>query len=364
MGALPSPEFWRGRRVFLTGHTGFKGGWMALWLKRLGAKVCGYALEPSTSPSFFEVAGVGKIVESHLGDIRDLAGMRRVFEAFDPSVVVHMAAQPLVRLSYQEPLETYSTNVMGTANVLELVRANSNVVSALIITTDKCYENREQIWPYREIDQLGGRDPYSNSKACAEMVTAAYWWSYFSKRDGLGLGSVRAGNVIGGGDWSKDRLVPDLVTAFAEGRPAILRRPDSVRPWQHVLEPICGYLLAAEHMAAGGDRTAPSAWNFGPDRDGNVEVGVVADMLATAWGGDASFEVARDPDAPHEAGLLTLDATKAQRELGWRARWPLATALRKTAEWYRAYHEGEDPLMVTQRQLDQYTSAVRREDLA
>ncbi len=355
-GALPSTQFWRGQRVFLTGHTGFKGGWTAVWLKRLGATVCGYALPATTEPSLFAAADIGSHVESHTGDIRDLDAMRAVFETFKPTIVLHMAAQPLVRLSYALPLETFSTNVMGTAHVLDLARAAPQVRATIVVTTDKCYENLEQIWSYRENDRLGGRDPYSNSKACAELLTSSYWWSYFSQT-GQGLASVRAGNVVGGGDWSQDRLVPDLVTAFQEGRSAILRRPGSVRPWQHVLEPVCGYLLAAEHVAGGSPQTAPPAWNFGPNPEGHVDVGRIAELLAGAWGDGARFEVKPDPGAPHEANLLALDPTKAQRELDWRPRWSLEQTLRHTAAWYRAYYDRQDMLAVTHRQLDEYTSA-------
>jgi len=244
---------------------------------------------------------------------------------------------------------------MGTAHVLELARAAPGVKATIVVTTDKCYENVEQIWSYRENDRLGGRDPYSNSKACAELVTSSYWWSYFSQLEGQGLASGRAGNVVGGGDWSKDRLVPDLVAAFAEDRPAILRRPEGVRPWQHVLEPVCGYLLAAELIATAPKATAPPAWNFGPNPEGNVEVGKVAELLVEAWGGSARYEVHRDPNAVHEATLLTLDQTKAQRELDWRPRWSLQQTLQKTAEWYRAYYTSQDVLAVTHQQLDDYT---------
>ena len=357
ISALPSPEFWAGRRVFLTGHTGFKGGWTAIWLKRLGAEVCGFALEPSTTPSLLVAAQVADACEqSVIGDIRDVPALRTAFEAFGPDIVIHMAAQPLVRASYRDPLETYSTNVMGTANVLEMARKTPAVKVTLIVTTDKCYENLEQIWPYRETDRLGGRDPYSNSKACAELVTQAYWWSYFSKSDSQAIGSARAGNVVGGGDWSKDRLVPDLVTAFAEDRAAILRRPEGVRPWQHVLEPVCGYLLAVEALAR-TKAEAPPAWNFGPDVEGNVAVGDVADILVDAWGLPARYDVQRDPNAVHEATLLTLDHTKARKELGWCPRWSLETTLRHTTDWYRAFGAGQDMRAVTERQLETYTNA-------
>ena len=355
-GSLPDAAFWRGRRVFLTGHTGFKGGWLTLWLQSLGAKVCGYSLAPSTEPSLFGTARVGEGCRSIIGDIRDLPAFERGFRDFGPNIVLHLAAQPLVRRSYQDPLETYSTNVMGTAHVLDLVRRTSEVQAALIVTTDKCYENLEQMTPYRETDRLGGRDPYSNSKACAELVTQSYWWSYFSAAGATAVASARAGNVIGGGDWSSDRLVPDLMQAFAEGHPAILRNPDAVRPWQHVLEPCCGYLLAVEHICR-TRAVSPPAWNFGPDAEGNVAVGEIAAGLAAAWGEDARHEVRRDPDAVHEATLLTLDHTKARADLGWQPRWPLATTLTKTADWYRAHKAGADMRAVSEQQLSDYVSA-------
>jgi CDP-glucose 4,6-dehydratase len=354
--SLPDAAFWRGRRVFLTGHTGFKGGWLTLWLRALGAEVCGYSLAPSTEPSLFGTAGVGEACHSIIGDIRDLPALEQAFRDFAPDIVLHLAAQPLVRRSYQDPLETYSTNVMGTAHVLDLVRRVPGVRAALIVTTDKCYENLERMTPYRETDRLGGRDPYSNSKACAELVTQSYWWSYFSTAGAAAVASARAGNVVGGGDWSEDRLVPDLMQAFAEGHPAVLRNPDAVRPWQHVLEPCCGYLLAVEHICR-TQAVSPPAWNFGPDAEGNVAVGELAAGLAAAWGGDARLEVRRDPHAVHEAMLLTLDHTRARTELGWRPRWPLATTLAKTADWYRAHKAGRDMRAVSEQQLSDYVSA-------
>ena len=355
-GGLPDPDFWRGRRVFLTGHTGFKGGWLTLWLRALGAEVCGFSLPPPTDPGLFEAARIGEACHSILGDIRDLPALERAFRDFGPDIVLHLAAQPLVRRSYHDPLETYSTNVMGAAHVLDIVRRTPGVQAALIVTTDKCYENLEQIAPYRETDRLGGRDPYSNSKACAELVTRSYWWSYFSNTGSPAVASARAGNVVGGGDWSPDRLVPDLMRAFAEGRPAILRNPDAVRPWQHVLEPCCGYLLAVEHICR-TRAASPSAWNFGPDPEGNVAVGEVAAGLAAAWGDDARYEVRRDPAAVHEATLLTLDHTRARADLGWRPRWSLATTLVKTADWYRKHKGGSDMQAVCAQQLSDYVCA-------
>ena len=355
-GTLPDAAFWRGRRVLLTGHTGFKGGWLTLWLRSLGAEVCGYSLPPSTDPSLFETARVGEACRSVLGDIRDLPALEQAFGDFAPDIVLHLAAQPLVRRSYQDPLETYSTNVMGTAHVLDLVRRTPTVQAALIVTTDKCYENLEQIAPYRETDRLGGRDPYSNSKACAELVTQSYWWSYFSLAGSPAVATARAGNVVGGGDWSPDRLVPDLMQAFAKGRAAVLRNPDAVRPWQHVLEPCCGYLLAVEHICA-TPAASPRAWNFGPDAEGNVAVGAVAAGLAAAWGEDAGYEIRREPGAVHEATLLTLDHTRARADLGWQPRWPLEVTLAKTADWYRAREAGGDMQALCEQQLSDYVCA-------
>ena len=353
---LPSVQFWNGQRVFMTGHTGFKGGWMALWLRTLGAKVCGYSLPPSTDPSLFRLLHLDRQVESQIGDVRDDALLRRSFETFDPTVVVHLAAQPLVRASYADPVGTYEVNVVGTARVLEVCRA-SRAAAVLVVTSDKCYQNREQIWSYRETDRLGGSDPYSASKACAEIVAQSYWSSFLSAEcPGCNLGTVRAGNVFGGGDWSPDRLVPDLMRDFAEGRTAVLRSPDSVRPWQHVLDPLCGYLLAIERLCHGPATPGPLAWNFGPDERSNVSVAALARLLADAWGGDAMFEAHPEAGAPHESTHLTVDSTKARQELGWHARWPLETGLRKTAEWYRAYSHGSNMLALSGRQLIEYAS--------
>ena len=353
----PDPAFWAQQRVFLTGHTGFKGGWLALWLQQLGATVHGYALAPNTDPSLFGSARVGEAGESEIGDIRDGEALKRSLTAFAPTVVLHLAAQPLVRYSYEAPVETYATNVMGVVHLLEAVRACPSAKAALIVTSDKCYENREIIWPYRETDAMGGRDPYSNSKGCAELVAASYFWSYFAKGS-CGLASVRAGNVIGGGDWSKDRLFPDLLTAFARGEPAIVRRPDAIRPWQHVLEPLSGYLLAAERIFGGG-QTLPDAWNFGPEVEGSVPVGEIIAIAKRTWGGSADYEIRVDPNAVHEATLLTLDATKARRELGWRPQWNLRATVEQTVAWYRAFYAGQDPRSITLSQIDQYTAASR-----
>ncbi len=353
MSARPNRGFWAQQRVFLTGHTGFKGAWASMWLQHMGATVRGYALAPSTTPDLFTVAGLAGM-DSRIADICDAAALNAAIADFQPTVLIHMAAQPLVRLSYDEPVETFRTNVVGSANVLEAARHTPSLRAVVNITTDKCYENLEQIWPYREIDRLGGRDPYSASKACAELVAASYHWSYFSKSATCGTATVRAGNVIGGGDWSKDRLIPDMAQAFAAGRAGLIRRPNGVRPWQHVLEPIAGYLLAAEYVY-GKTQVVPQAWNFGPNPEGNVTVGEVVSLFRDAWGPSAEVEIRPDPDAPHEATLLALDSTKAKIELDWSPRFSLPESLRMTADWYRAYYEGGDVRALSLAQIDSYT---------
>ncbi len=350
----PDPAFWSKQRVFLTGHTGFKGAWASLWLQHLGATVKGYALAPSTQPSLFGALDLGAGMAGDIDTICDGPAVTASMKAFEPTVLIHMAAQPLVRLSYDEPIETFHTNVVGTANVLEAARRTPSLGAIVAITTDKCYDNKEQIWPYREIDRLGGKDPYSASKACAELVSASYHWSYFSKAEGLGTATVRAGNVIGGGDWSKDRLVPDMAQAFAAGTPGVIRRPHSVRPWQHVLEPIAGYLLAAERIF-GHRQETPQSWNFGPNADGNVTVGEVVTLFSKAWSPAAEVRITPDPDAPHEATLLALDSTKATKELDWAPRFPLPTALQMTADWYRTFYEGGDVRALSLSQIESYT---------
>jgi CDP-glucose 4,6-dehydratase len=349
-----NPDFWRGKRVFLTGHTGFKGAWLSLWLAQMGAKVCGYALQPPTQPSLFELARIGELMESHIADVRDLPRLTQVMSAFRPDVAMHLAAQPLVRLSYETPVDTYSTNVMGTVNFLEAARATPSAKAVLVITSDKCYRNIETIWSYRENDPMGGDDPYSNSKGCAELVTHAYGRSYFSK-NGQALASVRAGNVIGGGDWAKDRLMTDIIAALIRNEKPVIRRPRSVRPWQHVLEPLSGYLAAAEHIYA----TRPDAyenWNFGPVMEDEVDVETVARTLCRLWGPQADIDI-REDKALHEAGLLKLDSTKAHLQLNWRPRWRLATALAKTAEWYKRLEAKADMRDVTLDQITEYQDA-------
>jgi CDP-glucose 4,6-dehydratase len=344
---------WRGVRVFLTGHTGFKGGWLALWLASEGAIVRGFALDPSTTPSLFEAARVGETLEDIRGDIRDRETLDRAMRKFAPELVLHLAAQPLVRLSYADPIGTYATNVMGTAHLLESVRSIDSVRAVLVITSDKCYENREWHWGYRESDHLGGHDPYSSSKACAEIVSAAYRSSFFSPEStGALLATARSGNVIGGGDWSQDRLIPDLVRGFLAQEPVLIRRPGSVRPWQHVLEPLAGYLTLAGRLLA-GERQLADAWNFGPHDDDAWPVGRIAETMAMRWGSDASWIVDSAPSV-HEAGYLKLDASKARAELGWLPQLRLNTALDWAVDWYKAWNAGSDMQAFTLNQIEAY----------
>ena len=342
---------WEGRRVLVTGHTGFKGSWLALWLEALGAEVTGFALPAPTEPSLFESARVGQRVRHIEGDVRDLSALHAVFAAARPEMVFHLAAQPLVRLSYTQPVETFATNVMGTVNVLEAARQSGGVRAILAVTSDKCYENREWIWPYREVDPMGGHDPYSSSKGCAELVISAWRRSYFASEGPL-LASARAGNVFGGGDWAADRLVPDLVRAFAAGTSPLIRSPQSVRPWQHVLEALRGYLLLAEKLMQ-GRREFADGWNFGPADEDAQCVGWIVDQMRALWAG-ASAPAPDTAPRPHEAGLLRLDSSRARAQLGWQPALPLARGLEWTAAWHRAVADGGDPLAITLGQIAGY----------
>ena len=346
-----NPIFWRGKKVFLTGHTGFKGGWIAHWLYELGASVYGYSLEPPTQPNFFTETRLHKrLIHSTIGDIRDLSALTNSLKMSRPEIVIHMAAQPLVRESYNTPVGTFSTNVLGTVNVLEAVRQVQTVQAVVNITTDKCYENQEWLWPYRENDCLGGHDPYSSSKACAEIAAAAYRDSFLTQ-SGIQLASVRAGNVIGGGDWATDRLIPDFLRGIDARETLRIRSPNAVRPWQHVLEPLSGYLMLAERLVTDGAEFA-EAWNFGPEELDAKPVSWVVERLCQKLP-HAHWELEGAPQ-PHEAGLLKLDSAKAKTRLGWRPRWSLETALDKTIEWHKAWKAGQSMAEISVQQIEAY----------
>ncbi|WP_058023227.1 CDP-glucose 4,6-dehydratase [Pseudohongiella spirulinae] len=354
MSATVNPEFWREKRVFLTGHTGFKGSWLSLWLQSMGATVKGFALEPPTSPSLFNEAKVSDGMDSEIGDIRDLNAITSSMIRFNPDVLIHMAAQPLVRLSYREPVETYATNVMGTVHVLEAARRCGHLRAIVNVTTDKCYENREWVWGYRENEPMGGRDPYSNSKGCAELVTSAYRSSFFSSSSTPSLASARAGNVIGGGDWAEDRLIPDILRAFEKQQPVVVRNPLSTRPWQHVLEPLSGYLILAENLYLHGDDYA-EGWNFGPLDEDVMPVEWILNHMVKIWGQGASWQI-DTTQQPHEAQLLKLDISKAASKLHWLPRWPLTTALDSIVDWHKDWLLKKDVRLLTLNQIESYQS--------
>jgi len=347
------PDFWQGKRVFLTGHTGFKGGWLSLWLQSMGADVHGYALNPPTETNLFTIAEVGKgMASSVIADIRDAGKLSQAMKRAKPEIVFHLAAQSLVRYSYAQPVETYEVNVMGTVNLFEAVRGTPSVKAVVNVTTDKCYENKECAWSYRENEAMGGFDPYSSSKGCAELVTAAYRRSFLEPA-GIALASARAGNVIGGGDWAPDRLIPDILRAMDAGETLKIRFPLSLRPWQHVLEPLSGYLMLAEQLDSGGASFA-EAWNFGPADEDVQPVRWIVERMAemrkdVIWQCDEEIH-------PHEANDLRLDSSKARKQLNWQPRWQLQTALQKTLAWHEAWHNAEDMRSVTLAQITGYQS--------
>ena len=348
---------WAGRRVFLTGHTGFKGGWLALWLSHLGAEVRGYALDPSTTPNLFDAARLSGRLDDVRGDICDGATLDKAMVEFAPEVVFHLAAQPLVRLSYADPMLTYETNVMGTARVLDAVRRTPSVRAVISVTTDKCYENKEWVWGYRETDPLGGYDPYSSSKACAEIVSSAFRQSYFAGT--VGVATARAGNVIGGGDWSLDRLIPDLVRGFQSGEPVPIRRPQSLRPWQHILDPLHGYILLAERLLSKDASRYTTAYNFGPSEDDVRPVEWIVERMTKSWGDGASWFIDGEPSV-HEAGYLKLDASKARAELGWTPQLRLAEALDWLVEWYKAQAAGANMQAFSLEQIKAYEALLAK----
>jgi CDP-glucose 4,6-dehydratase len=354
-----NPEFWHRKRVLITGHTGFKGSWLSLWLQSMDAQVVGYALAPPTTPSLFEEASVEQGMKSVIGDVRDLPHLTTVFGEHQPEIVLHMAAQPLVRHSYLDPVETYSTNVMGAVNLLEAVRCTKSVRAVVNVTSDKCYENREWAWGYRENEAMGGHDPYSSSKGCAELVTAAYRNSYFHpdkyKEHGVAIGSGRAGNVIGGGDWAKDRLIPDVMRAIIHGLPVSIRNPNSIRPWQHVLEPLSGYLTLAQRLYESG-LTFSEGWNFGPNVDDAKSVEWVLNNLTKVWGDGASWKL-DGGEHPHEAHYLKLDCSKAKARLNWLPRWSLDEAIAQICLWHKAHLAASDMRAMCLHQIRQYELA-------
>jgi len=357
-----SIDFWRGKKVLVTGHTGFKGGWLSLWLQSHGADVAGLSLPPPTSPSLFEKAALGEGMRSHIGDIRDFELVRRVLSDEKPEVVFHLAAQPLVRYSYSNPIETYATNVMGTVHLLEAIRQVGGVRVVVNITSDKCYENKEWPWGYRENEAMGGYDPYSSSKGCAELVASSFRNSFFNAQDysmhGVGLASVRAGNVIGGGDWAGDRLIPDMLRAIASGQPVVIRNPRAIRPWQHVLEPLNGYMTLAEHMWGNGADFS-EGWNFGPNDDDAMPVEWIIQKMTEKWGDGASWEL-DGRDHPHEAHYLKLDCSKAKSRLNWHPRWNIEQALEKIISWHRAYIAGKNMREISLAQIRDYENSKFR----
>ncbi|NWK98186.1 CDP-glucose 4,6-dehydratase [Sphingobium lactosutens] len=344
--------------MLVTGDSGFKGSWLALWLRAMGARVTGFSLPPPSDPSLFDAARLDRMIDHVEGDVRDPAAVRAVVERARPEIIFHLAAQPLVRLSYEQPIETYAANVMGTVHVLEAARQAGGVTGIVCVTSDKCYENREWEWPYRESDPMGGHDPYSSSKGCAELVVSAWRQSYF-QQSGPALASVRAGNVIGGGDWAADRLVPDLVRAFETGAAPLIRSPESVRPWQHVLEALGGYLMIGERLLA-GERRFAEAWNFGPADEDARPVRWIVDRMRAAWSDAAPSAMLDEGPRPHEAGLLRLDCSRARSALGWQPAMGLAQAIDWIVDWHKRVGAGEDARAVTLEQIGRYSALSGR----
>ena len=353
VGLMLSPDFWKGKRVFLTGHTGFKGSWLSFLLHHLESNVTGYALDPTPDSDVFEKLGIAEKVQDLRGDVRDLAHISTALETSQPEVVLHLAAQSIVRTSFDQPLETISTNALGTANLLEACRSVSSLRSLLIVTSDKCYKNTGESTPFSEADPLGGNDLYSASKACTEIISEAFRVSFFERKSLVGLATARAGNVIGGGDWARDRILPDAIRAFNENKVLKVRNPTAIRPWQHVLEPLSGYLLLAECLYNDPHKFS-SSWNFGPNPEDSVPVGALCDLIIKAHGGGASWQTQNEAGAPPEAPSLRLSTEKALRELRWAPRWNLESAVARTIEWYIAARAGENVAALTQNQIAEY----------
>lgn len=349
-------SFWKGKRIFITGHTGFKGSWLSFWLTELGADVKGYALKPDVSPNLYDTLSLGNRMESVFGDIRDLGHLKKEIIEYKPQVIFHMAAQAIVRTSYEDPLETFDTNVLGTANLLESVRSAHSVRAVISVTSDKCYENKEWDWKYRESDPMGGWDPYSASKGCAELVTASYRRSFFlngeADKNQTGIASARAGNVIGGGDWSKDRLIPDIMRSFSENEPVIIRNPAAVRPWQYILDLLHGYMVLAEKLYDQPEKYSES-WNFGPSENDEQSVEFITNRMVETWGEGASWKLDEGVN-PHEAGYLKLDSSKSRMKLGWSTHLNLTEALDYLTIWYKSYFEGEDMTEITKARLKEF----------
>jgi CDP-glucose 4,6-dehydratase len=360
---MVSPFFWQGKKVLVTGHTGFKGSWLCLWLQQLGAQITGFSLAPPTTPSLYEQARVAENMDSVIGDIRDLAQVKRVFQQIRPEIVIHLAAQSLVRYSYQEPVETYSTNVMGTLHVLEGIRSIDSVRAAVMITTDKCYENKEWLWGYRENEAMGGHDPYSSSKGCAELLIASYRNSFFPPEGYLqhqtAIASARSGNVIGGGDWAQDRLIPDIIRSLIAGEAIKIRHPHAIRPWQHVLEPLSGYLLLAEKLFSNGT-TYAEAWNFASHPEDAKSVQWIVEKIITQWGHHSQW-FRQSGETLHEAHYLKLDCAKAHALLNWQPCWNLAQALEKIVIWHQAQMRGTDMKALSVAQIEEYSAIKNKE---
>ena len=356
-----NPSFWKNKKVFITGHTGFKGSWISLWLGSMGARIKGFSLDVPTIPGLYEVANVSEMCEEHQrGDIRDCRLLYESIKSYQPDIVIHMAAQPLVRFSYSNPVETYQTNVIGTVHLLDAVRRIDSVHAVICVTSDKCYENREWIWGYRETDSMGGYDPYSSSKGCAELVVNAYRNSYFNadrySKHGVAVASVRAGNVIGGGDWAPERLVPDILKAFAQKEKVIIRNPKAQRPWQHVLEPLSGYLMLAENLYRNGPEFN-GGWNFGPPDTDTVSVQYIVETLSGLWPDKTAWHF-ENHESPHEADFLKLDCSKAARILGWRPRWNLSSALERIVSWHQAWLADDNMQLYSLNEIKTYTNSI------